>query len=261
MNLDNDTVGSVIDSDSHSTAMAGKSNILTLNDFKTQVEQFLAYEKTTHRMLRRLGVHDERTIFTIFFGLWDILEYSTLEIEPAMRAVDYSVAQLFLQLDLLAAQSLTPMRVVIPQMIDTTFLPRFKPTKDGEIEKFARVQHQRLFLLSYWNTVLLQVAMRWQIGEIFMPATNAVVMEHVRMKQLQSEGISDASGAGKYIPLFEVVDQPCVTTLSDSNTTNLQAAAVEKCTDPTAHLFWSVNHRQKHCLTLTREQGRPASWT
>jgi hypothetical protein len=54
------------------TEVAGKSKILVLTDFQTQVEQFLAYERG-----RRVVGHDAYngwTVFDIFFGLWAIPE-------------------------------------------------------------------------------------------------------------------------------------------------------------------------------------------
>jgi hypothetical protein len=223
-------------------AVTGKVNNKTTTDFKTQVQQFLAYEKETYPVSRRFRTDDNWTIFTVFFGLWDLLEYSVLEKDFAVRAVNDSIAELFCQLDLLAAQAITPIKVVLPQMFDITFLSRFKPTKNSEVEQYAQVQHQRVFLMSYWNVVLFQRAMQWQKGDIFMPDPNAVLMEQVRAKQLHSEDISDASGGGNGMPLFEYVEQPCLTMLSDRNATNPQAD-VGKCSNPTVHLFWSVSRR------------------
>lgn len=239
---DSSTIGSLIDSDLHADAMNGIGNNSSLIDFKTQVQQFLKYEKAKYRIPQRLRPTDDWTVFTIFFGLWDLLEYSELEKDFAMSAIDNSITELFRQLDLLAANSLSPLRIVLPQMIDTTFLPRFQPATNGPGAQFAQMQHQRLFLQTYWNAVLLRGAARWQGGSIFVPDPNAVVMEHVRMKQLLSEGILDTSGAESHVWLFEDVEQPCVTTLLDDNATDLHAAAVEKCSAPYARLFWSVSH-------------------
>jgi hypothetical protein len=232
----------MIDSNVHSMAVTGKVKNRTTFDFKTQVQQFLAHEKETYSVLRRFRTGDDWTMFTVFFGLWEILQYSTLERDFAILAVDNSVAELFRQLDLLAAHARTPIRVVLPQMIDITFLSRFKPTENDEGGRYARVQHQRVFLTSYWNAVLFRGAVQWQKGDIFVPDSNAVFMEQVRAKQLHLAEPPDASGSGKSIPLSEYVEQPCLTMPSDGSTPNPQAD-VEKCSNPTWHLFWSVNHR------------------
>lgn len=236
--------------------MTGQVNNRTSVDFKTQVQQFLKYDEEKHRSSKSLHMFDSLTVFTVYFGLWDLLEYSTLESEFAIQAIDNSIAELFHQLDLLAERASVPMKVVIPRMVDTTFLPRFMPTMHGIKKQSAQTQHQRVFLSTYWNDVLLQSAMQWPNGEVFMPDPNAVIIEQVRAKQLYSEGIMDASGAGESMPLFQYVEQPCLIVWSDSNTTDLQAAAIEKCSDPTAHLFWSVS-----CRTIALSQPNQITGT
>ncbi|KAH3945277.1 hypothetical protein HBI56_073300 [Parastagonospora nodorum] len=242
MSLNISTVGSVIDSDVHSAAMKGQGDNLSLIDLKTQVKQFLKYEEKKYRIPRRLRSDDDWTLFAVFFGLWDLLEYSKLEMEFAMRSVDDSIAELFVQLDVLVAQSSTAVQIVMPQMIDVTFFPRFKPSKDGLDLRVAQTQHRMLFLQTYWNAVLFQRAVQWQKGRVFMPDLNDVVIEHVRMKQLYCEGILDAFGSKERMLLVEDVELPCVIMSLAGNATNLHAAAVEKCSDPAAHLFWDDLH-------------------
>lgn len=70
-----------------------------------------------------------------------------------------------------------------------------------------------------------------------MPGANAVVVEHVRMKQLHFEGISDACGARKPHATIQCGGSTC-NHIVERDTTNLQAAAVEQCSDPITHLFW-----------------------
>ncbi|EAT85240.2 hypothetical protein SNOG_07774 [Parastagonospora nodorum SN15] len=228
--------------------MKGQGDNLSLIDLKTQVEQFLKYEEKKYRIPRRLRSDDDWTLFAVFFGLWDLLEYSKLEMEFAMRSVDDSIAELFVQLDVLVAQSSTAVQIVMPQMIDVTFFPRFKPSKDGLDLRVAQTQHRMLFLQTYWNAVLFQRAVQWQKGRVFMPDLNDVVIEHVRMKQLYCEGILDAFGSKERMLLVEDVELPCVIMSLAGNATNLHAAAVEKCSDPAAHLFWSVIQPNKRIV-------------
>jgi len=248
MNLNINTVGSVIDLDVHSAAMKGQCDNLSLIDFKTQVKQFFKYEEKKYRTPERLQSDDDWTLFAVFFGLWDLLECSKLETEFAMRLIDGSIAELFAQLDLLVAQSSTAVQIVMPQMIDVTFFPRFKPGKDGPDLRLAQTQHRTLFLQTYWNAVLFQRAVQWQKGGVFMPELNDLVVEHVRMKQLYSEGILDEFGSKERMLLVEEVELPCVTMPLVGNATNLHAAAVEKCSDPAAHLFWSVTQLNKRIV-------------
>lgn len=139
-------------------------------------------------------------------------------------------------------------------VVDVTILPRFQSTKYATQEHFAESQHLLVFLWRYWNTVLLQGATRWKNGEIFMPDPNALIVEQVRVGQLHAKQMSDATGLGKQAPLFEYVQQPCLSTKPEGRgATNLQAATVEKCVDPAQHLFWYVSRAQTHCFMLTRD--------
>lgn len=236
------TIGSLIDSDIRAQAVPVTDNNSTqaMFDFKTQVQQFLEYEKQKKRVgvPERLRKVDEWTIFTVSFGLWDLLEYSTLEKEYALKAIDNSIEGLFENLDLLAKHVAAPMKVVVPKMVDVTFLPRFQSRKDIDKEHFAEDQHHLVFLWTYWNTVLSQTASQWKHGEIFVPNPNNLILDQVRAKQLYSKKISDASGMGKQAPLFDYMEEPCLKSKVDDSASELQAAGVEKCFDAPKHLFW-----------------------
>jgi hypothetical protein len=231
----NSTVGAVVDSEVYEQTGNGKSTVNTLADFRTQVQQYLTHEKEKYRVPHRLRNIDQWTVFTVFFGLWDLLEYMDLDKDLAMQAIDNTIAELFRQLDLLAKDAPAPMKVVIPRMVDITFLPRFQSIKSIRDEHFAETQHQAVFLWTYWNEVLVRTALRWEEGEIFIPDINSILMDEVAETQLHSAGVSDASGFGGQEPLFENVEQPCLRFRADDDA---QAAVVEKCSNPAAHLFW-----------------------
>jgi hypothetical protein len=232
-------VGSVVDSGVYEEANPRKSNESTPTsfDFKTQVEQYLTYDKGIRRIAQRLRKVDEWTFFTVYFGLWDLLEYSTLDRESAMRAIDRSIEGLFHSLDVLADNVAFPPKVVVPKMIDITLLPWFQSKKSTTREEFAETQHQMIFLWTYWNNVLLRKATEWKKGAVYLPNPNDIITSQVRDKQLHSKQISDANGAGKQAPLFEYVEQPCLAS-TPGIASDLQAAAVEKCSTPASHLFW-----------------------
>ncbi|KAF1835982.1 hypothetical protein BDW02DRAFT_578284 [Decorospora gaudefroyi] len=234
-------LGSLVDAAVHAEAKTGnKSNESALIpfDFKTQVEQFIKYEEGRRLIPQRLRGVDEWTVFTVFFGLWDLLEYSTLEKQSAMRAIDRSIEELFKNLDVLAQNDAHQPKVVIPQMVDVTFLPRFQSKKRGATQaQFASTQHQLVFIWMYWNTVLLRTASQWEKGTVYMPEPNDLIMQQVRAKQLHSRQISDATGVGKQAPLFEYVEQPCLDSQHRS-VSDLHASAVQKCSAPDRHLFW-----------------------
>lgn len=236
---DDTTIGSLVDSDIRAQAISvtDNSTVKAMFDFKAQVQQFFDYEEKKHRVNvpKRLRQVDEWTIFTVSFGLWDLLEYATLDKEYALKAIDNSVEGLFENLNLLANHVAAPMRVVIPKLVDVTFLPRFQSMKDINKEHFAEDQHQLVFLWTYWNTVLSRTASQWQRGEIFMPNPNNLILDQVRAMQLYSNNLTDASGAGTQAPLFEFVEEPCLKAITDDTARILQAAGVKKCSK---HLFW-----------------------
>ena len=236
----NADIGSLVDTDIFERAKHGKSSNdnPSSTDFKTQVRQFLLYEKTRIRIAQRLRRINETTTFVVYFGLWEILGCSTLEKSRALLAIEHSITQLLSSLDTLAENVDTPVKVVIPSMIDVTFLPWVQSMKHATQEHFAEHQHQAVFLWTYWNTVLRRTAKQWQKGMIFMPDPDTLIMEQVRVAQLHSKGILDASGLGKQAPLFEEVEQPCLAVKQDHGAAGLQAAVVEKCADPTHFLFW-----------------------
>lgn len=236
------TIGSLVDSDIRAQAVPVTDNngIQPMFDFKTQVQQFLEYDKKKHSVgvPERLRKVDEWTIFTVSFGLWDLFEYSTLEKKDALKAIANSIEGLFENLDLLAKHAAAPVKIVAPKLVDVTFLPRFQSRKYVDKENFAEDQHHLVFLWTYWNTVLSRKASQWKYGEIFVLNPNKLILDQVRAKQLYSKQISDASGMGKEAPLFEYVEEPCLKPKVDDSGSVLQAAGVEKCFDASKHLFW-----------------------
>lgn len=238
-----------MDSDIFANVTAGTRNeTLALFDFGTQVQQFIEFDKTR----QVTGDDDDKwTIFTVFFGIWDLLEYSVLDKSDAMHAMDRSVEELFHNLNLLADYTGGSIRAVIPKVVDVTFLPRFQMRKNKSEVIFAHDQHQSVFLWTYWNTALSRAAAEWKGGDIYMPDLNSIVMDQVREQQLYSKQISDAAGIGKQTPLFDEVVQPCLSLKAGNGDTDLQAAAadVEKCFDPARHLFWYVNYMDKRIVS------------
>lgn len=184
------------------------------------------------------------------------MEYANLRKDFAMVAIENSIDVLLQQLDLLV-EAVPTVRVVIPLMLDMTFLPRFQAAKGEAHGNFAETQHLMVFLSTYWNAVLLRQAAQWNNGDIYMPDLNSLLMAQVRSKQLYSDKISDVWNVGRQSPMFDNVVQPCLTRRPDENMSNLHADSMEKCADPAAHLFWQVSWLHKRIVsTLTRRQGR-----
>lgn len=233
------TVGSVVDSNVYANATKeGRHETLLLFDFKTQVQQYIEFDKKKAHIPGRLRKVDEWTIFTVFFGIWDLLEYSKLEKEAATHAIDRSVDELLHNFDILAEYAGTSIKVILPRLVDVTFLPRYSSKKNESSRIFAQNQHQTVFLWTYWNMVLSHAVENWGKGEVFIPDLHGIVMNQVRAKQLYSKQISDAAGFGKQKPLFDEVEQPCLMLNTNVSSSDLQAAGIVKCSEPTRHLFW-----------------------
>lgn len=240
-NVEMSVVGSVIDTDVFANATReGRNTTLVLFDFQTQVQQFIAFEKEIgrQRIPERLRKVDEWTVFTVFFGIWDLLEYSTLEKETAIHAIDCSVEELMHNLDLLADHVDGPVKIIMPRLVDVTFLPRYSNRKNDSATMFAQNQHQAVFLWTYWNMVLSRALNEWGNGDLYMPDLHGMIVNQVRSKQLYSKQISDAAGWGKQMPLFDEVEQPCLAAKANGSADDLDAPAMERCSDPTSHLFW-----------------------
>jgi hypothetical protein len=225
-----------------------RKETLAVFDFKTQVQQFIEFDKKKWKLPGRHSAAEERTMFTVLLGTWDLLQFSALDKDAAIRAIDRSVQELVHNLDVLADHVGTP-KVTVPSLMDVTFLPRYSDRKNESTTEFAQKQHQAVFLWSYWNTVLSGAASEWARGDVFVPNIHDIVMEEVRAKQMFTNRIADAKGNGRQEPLFEEVERPCL--VQDPHAQDLRAAA-HQCTDPSAHLFWYVHPlAQTHCFSLT----------
>lgn len=225
-------------------------------DFKAQVQQFLEYDAAMH-------TPHGRTIFTVYFGIWDLLDYSTLELKPAMELIERSIKEIFNQLDLLARHVPYSMQVVLPRIVDVTYLPRYQFMANQTRQHFAELQQKGVFLSEYWNVVLVRSASRWQKGAIFMPDPNDVALEILRVEQLASHRDTDAPSAVKHIPLSAHVHQPCLMTLSDGSASDLRAANMEECSNTVGRLFRSALRRTNalsHAdqVTGTRSTSEPS---
>ncbi|KAH7075851.1 hypothetical protein BKA63DRAFT_413684 [Paraphoma chrysanthemicola] len=234
---DNSTTGPVIDSDIYSEALAGGGSTQAISDLKTQVQEYLGYEKARYNIPQSLRATDKWTVFTVSFGLWDLLGFQDLEIEFAMLAIDNSISELFHQLELLTSNVSSPTKIVLSQMMEMTFLPCFQSMRNDTPDIFAEMEHKSNFLVAYWNTVLLRSAIEWEATNLFLLDPNAVVVDLVRGSQLNQGYRPEASGADGRTQPIEYVEQPCMDVLQDS-TSGWQADIAEKCSDPLAHLFW-----------------------
>lgn len=83
--------------------LAGENgNITTLLDLKTQVAQWLRFERKQYTSNRMREKEKRGTIFTVWFSLWDISYHSQLDNDDALEAIRQSIDALFKQLGVIA---------------------------------------------------------------------------------------------------------------------------------------------------------------
>ncbi|KAJ5264386.1 Esterase SGNH hydrolase-type [Penicillium chrysogenum] len=94
-------------------------------DFKSQLQQWLDAETAATKDLSAEAVRSrqDRTIFVVLFGVWDLWRLVTKDYDAASKSVKRRIATLMDQLDMLSERlSTTGLRVILTQTVDVTFL-------------------------------------------------------------------------------------------------------------------------------------------
>lgn len=205
-----------------------------LADLKTQVQQWLKFEKQQYDNSRVKQVERNGTIFTMWFSLWDLWYYSEKTIEEAEVAVIKSLDILFEQLDLIAENWPSEMKIIIHEAIDTTFLPGWHSVRTGPrgSDPYGECQRSAVLLVELWNRALDMRAIRWNGGSMYIYNTNEWLLDQVREQQLYTSHLSDANGMGANQSPWNNVRSGCVKTSKKLGETMTQ------CSDPNAFLFW-----------------------
>ena len=164
--------------------------------------------------------------------------YSQKTIAEAEVAVAKSMDTLFEQLDSIAENWPVEMKIIMPEAIDTTFLPGWAKMRTGPRGSDPHGENQRnaVRLVEQWNRALDMRATRWDRGSIYIYNTNEWLLEQVREQQLYKAHLTDANGMGSTEPPWSNVRSGCV----ETNATLAQASGIERCSDPSTYLFWCV---------------------
>lgn len=223
---------------SNSTLVTDFEIAKPLADLKTQVQQWLKFEKEQYGNSRVSEVERNGTIFTIWFSLWDLWYYSEKTIEEAEVAVTKTMDSLFEQLDLIAENWPSELKIIMPEAIDTTFLPGWHSIRTGPLGSDPQGESQRsaVLLTEQWNRALDMRATRWNQGSMYIYNTNEWLLDQVREQQLFTAHLSDANGMGATKPPWSNVRSGCV----EHNATLAEALGLKRCTDPNTYLFWCV---------------------
>jgi hypothetical protein len=214
------------------------SSLTLLPDLRSQVEQWVTYEKQREESVPNNDL--EEAMFTISFGFYDIWQYGTLEVKEAQDAITCTIYELFNQLDVIAEQTLSPPRILIPQLWDITFHPRFlslSQAQNSSANHYGEQQHKMVYLVKYWNSVLAQMAGRWQRGDLFLPDWNNWVVTQIRTTQMHDLTISSKTAAGTGKPVFQDVSNACLVVPPTNEEVN-GSVETSRCMEPSQNLFW-----------------------
>ena len=220
-----------------------------LADLKTQVQQWLKFEKEQYSDSRESEAEQNGTVFTVWFALWDLWYYSEKAIAEAEVAVTKTMDTLFEQLDLIAENWPAELKIIMPEAIDTTFLPGWHIMRTGPLGSDPQGDSQRsaVLLTEQWNRALDMRASRWNQGSMFIYNTNEWLLDQVREQELYTAHLSDANGMGATEPLWSNVRSGCV----ETNATLAEASGVARCSNPNTYLFWYVFWLIfLHCVSL-----------
>ncbi|KAF7720007.1 Uncharacterized protein PECH_008125 [Penicillium ucsense] len=241
--------GSVVDN--ADLEQVARPSATPLPDFKSQVQLWLDAESETVAGLTedQIRSRQDRTVFAVSFGLWDIWNLLTVDYNVAEGAVQRRVTTLMAQLSRLAetwgsrpesgsGSGSNKLKVILTQTVDVTFVPGFAMATGVDYKDAVRI-------LEVWNKKLRQAAQTWDRGTIYLFDTNAFVLDRIRDWQLYAAGIEEQNGLGtNRDPGWENVVDPCVE--SESRIQALlpkgMSPSRRQCTNPEKYLFWDEMH-------------------
>lgn len=224
-----------------STVNKGNEAEEPLADLKTQVQQWIRFEKGQRMSSRIREMEKKGTIFTVWFSLWDLWYYSNKTQAEASKAIEETVDTLFEQLDLVAEHWGSRMKIVMPEAIDPTFLPGWLAMRTGPTgnDKNADDQRNAVLLVQQWNSALDNKAKFWDKGDLYIYNTNGWLMDQVREQQLEVGHMADATGLGQLGSPWANVNVGCVGSNENGHKGSSQTSeGVVRCEDPTKYLFW-----------------------
>ena len=159
---------------------------------------------------------------------------------------------------------LSPFRVIIPKIFEPTLLPGWISQRPVPLtpSSVAEDQKNAVHLASRWNALVGEMITGWtkeapaspmEINDIdiaelasspitqrdvlhydLAPYLLDIIVEH----QLESQGLSDATGLGKGNSSFQSVSEPCVREAHDGVVEGLDLNGMMVCEEPGEYLFW-----------------------
>lgn len=250
------------------TTLANSSSITDIEsaeplaDLKTQIQHWLAFENKQYANSRVSKIERKGTVFVVWFSLWDLWYYSEKAIEEAEVAVTKTMDALFEQLDVISENWPLDMKLIIPEAIDTTFLPGWHTMRTGPWGSDTHCQNQRnaIILVEQWNRALDMRAVRWRGGSMYIYNTNEWLLDQVREQQLSAAHLSDANGMGANQSPWDNVRSGCVISNYEAHGVLGEDLTADRCSDPTKYLFWSALVPPFGCVPADIELGTTCTW-
>lgn len=233
----------------NSTSSVNKKPVEPLADLRSQIDQWLRYEKKMRMTSRSSEKERKGTIFTVWFALWDLWYHSAATNEEASKAVSATVETLFEQLDRLADNWPGDLKVVMPEAVDPTFLPGWQLMRTGPqgSDQNADEQRNAVMLVQQWNAALDHLAQGWDKGQLYIYNTNEWMVDQVREQQLVINDMIDHNGLGQTDSPWDNVQAGCVGSMNRSDADTIGTLAEDtRCSNPSRFLFWSVISLQHH---------------
>lgn len=218
--------------------MLGRLSQTKLGDFKSQLQHWLDAEiKSTQGFSEeQMKSRQERTIFAVSFGLWDVWSLVSKDYDTATAAVEHRVQIIMDQLNKLAERwESDQIKIILTQSVDVTFLPAFASAYTTQGDEFKNA----VKLLSHWNSKLREAAKPWDKGTIYLFDTNAFMMDRIRDWQYYAAGITAESGLGtNEDPGWENVAEACVESERSIKVMMSKDKHKTTCEHPEKYLFW-----------------------
>ncbi|KAF8252374.1 hypothetical protein K440DRAFT_594812 [Wilcoxina mikolae CBS 423.85] len=136
----------------------------TSPDLRDQVDRWIEFETKA----RKKGFGPERSsLFVLFFGTNDVWEFSSLDRQNGISAVEASLDSMFDQLGRVARHWADPLQVLVPTAIDVTLLPAWEKYRLGN-DTSGQELRNAVFLRKKWNEELEKRAERWKGGTVML---------------------------------------------------------------------------------------------
>ena len=247
---------------SNTTAITSLELAEPLADFRTQVQHWVTFEKKQYANSRVSEIERSGTVFVVWFSLWDLWYYSEKTLAEAEAAVTKTMVALFEQLDVIAENWPSEMKIIVPEAIDTTFLPGWHTMRTGPRGSDPHGENQRsaILLVEQWNRALDMRAVRWKGGSMYIYNTNEWLLDQVREQQLSTAQLSDAYGRGASQSPWDNVRSGCVASNYKSYDVLGEDPTAGRCSDPATYLFWLVRLPGSWGSLANCDSGMTCTW-